>query len=167
MNADKYEVPTFLASTALPEHIEDIKETPADPEKSLSDSELAAGGLVPVKAFMRTKASANALRVQKHREKKEAEGVKQINVQASEEARQVIKAIADRTKAGEALGDVLATLAGTLPSIPQPTPKTETPDPKTERLTTEEKQLVLIGHQVQQLAGWRKALARIIGITTS
>lgn len=151
----------------LPDHIEEITEAPANPDAVLTDEQLAAGGLVKVNAFMRSKASANALRVQKHREKKEAEGVKQINVQASEEARQAIKAIADRTKAGETLPEVLASLAGTLPSIPQPTARTETPDPKGERLTMEEKQLVQIGHQVKRLSGWRKALARVIGLTVS
>lgn len=167
MNKEQYEAPTFLDTKKLPDHIEDVPETPADPETVLTDEQLTAGGLVKVNAFMRSKASANALRVQKHREKKEAEGVKQINVQASEEARQAIKAIADRTKSGETLPEVLASLAGTLPSIPQLAKKTETPDPKAERLTIEEKQLVQIGHQVRSLTGWRKALARIIGLTTS
>jgi len=120
----------------LPDHLEQIPETPADPETVLTDEQLAAGGLVKVNAFMRSKASANALRVQKHREKKEAEGVKQINVQANEEARQAIKAIADRTKAGEALSDVLATLAGTAQATPTATPKAETPKPKPERMTS-------------------------------
>ena len=126
-----------------------------------------AGGLVKVNAFMRSKASANALRVQKHREKKEAEGVKQINVQATEEARQAIKAIAERTKAGEELSNVLASLAGTPAAIPETAPQTKTPDPKAERLTPDEKRLVGIGQRVQALTGWRKALARVIGLISA
>lgn len=144
----------------LPNHIEEITETPTDPESVLTDEQLAAGGLVKVNAFMRSKTSANALRVKKHREKKETEGIKQINVQANEEARQAIKAIADKTKAGEPLSDVLATLAGTTPTA---NPKAETPEP----ITAEEKELVQIGKQVKQLTGWRKAIARMIGIKVS
>lgn len=167
MNKEQYEVPTFLDTKKLPDHIEDVPETPADPETVLTDEQLAAGGLVKVNAFMRSKASANALRVQKHREKKEAEGVKQINVQANEEARQAIKAIAERTKAGEQLSNVLASLAGNPAEIPEAAPQTKTPDPKAERLTQEEKRLVLIGQRVQGLTGWRKALARVIGLISA
>jgi len=148
----------------LPDHLEEIPEIPTNPESILTDEQLAAGGLVKVNAFMRSKASANALRVKKHREKKETEGIKQINVQANEEARQAIKAIADRTKAGEPISDVLATLAGTTPTA---NPKAETPEPKPERITTEEMELVQIGQQVKKLTGWRKAIARMIGIKVS
>lgn len=129
----------------LPDHIEDVTESPTNPDKVLTDDALAAGGLVKVNAFMRTKSSAGALRVQKHRDKKEAEGVKQINVQASEEARQAIKTIAARTGEGEKLENVLAELVG-------------------DRLTTEEKQTIAIGQQVKALTGWRKKVAQAIGI---
>lgn len=129
----------------LPDHIEDVIESPTSPDNVLTDDALAAGGLVKVNAFMRTKSSAGALRVQKHRDKMEAEGVKQINVQASEEARQAIKTIAARTGEGEKLENVLAELV---------------PD----RLTTEEKQTIAIGKQVKALTGWRKKLIRALGI---
>ena len=56
----------------LPDHIEDVIESPTNPDKVLTDDALAAGGLVKVNAFMRTKSSAGALRVQKHRDKKES-----------------------------------------------------------------------------------------------
>jgi len=148
----------------LPDHIEDVTESPTNPDKVLTDDALAAGGLVKVNAFMRTKSSAGALRVQKHRDKKEADGIKQINVEANEEARQAIKAIADRTKAGETLSDVLATLASTAQATPTETLKTETPEPKPERMTIEEMELVQIGQQVKRLTGWRKKIARAIGI---
>lgn len=138
----------------LPDHIEEIAESPVNPETILTDKQLADGGLVKVNAFMRSKAGANALRVQKHRKKKEAEGIKQINIQGNEEMRQTIKVIAERTKAGEPLNKVLATLAGNAPAILP-----------TERLTIEEKQLMQIGQQVKMLTGWRKTLARVIGVT--
>lgn len=151
------------------ETLEDMPQLPADPDKVLTDEQLAAGGLVKVNAFMRSKASANALRVKRHRDRKEAEGVKQINVQATEEAREVIKEIAKRTATGEELESVLAQIVSeagiSLPTAAPEAPRA--PQPKPERLTAEEKRLVAIGHQVETLSGWRRALARIIGLTTS
>lgn len=151
------------------ETLEDMPQLPADPDKVLTDEQLAAGGLVKVNAFMRSKASANALRVKRHRDRKEAEGVKQINVQATEEAREVIKEIAKRTATGEELESVLAQIVSeagiTLPTATPEAP--QAPQPKPERLTAEEKRLVAIGHQVETLTGWRRALARIIGLTAS
>lgn len=151
------------------ETLEDMPQLPADPDKVLTDERLAAGGLVKVNAFMRSKASANALRVKRHRDRKEAEGVKQINVQATEEAREVIKEIAKRTATGEELESVLAQIVSEAGiSLPTAAPEaTKTPQPKPEHLTAEEKRLVAIGHQVETLSGWRRALARIIGLTTS
>lgn len=62
--------------------VEDLKENPVDSSGALTDEQLKDGGLVPVNAFMRTRASKNALRVRKCKKNAEAEGVKQINVQA-------------------------------------------------------------------------------------
>lgn len=89
----------------------------ADPAATLTDAELEAGGLRQVKAFVRTKASRNALRVRKHREKVEAEGLGQVNVVAPTGARDTIKAIARRTAGGESLEAVLRDLAGVVPPV--------------------------------------------------
>jgi hypothetical protein len=82
------------------EYIEDAEdEAPAliDSDKVLTNDELEDGGLVPVRSFMRTRASKSALRVRKSRQKAEAGETgpkrKQLNLQAPTEpaAREVLK----------------------------------------------------------------------------
>lgn len=96
------------------DHLEDAERAQgvADPAAVLTDDQLEAGGLRQVRAFVRTKASKNALRVQKHREKAAAEGLGQVNVVAPEAARKALKTIAKRTSGGEPLEAVLRDLAG-------------------------------------------------------
>ena len=96
------------------DHLEDAERAQgvADPAAVLTDDQLEAGGLRQVRAFVRTKASKNALRVQRHREKAAAEGLGQVNVVAPEAARKALKTIAKRTSGGEPLEAVLRDLAG-------------------------------------------------------
>ena len=81
----------------FPEYIENIPNTPANPDAVLDNDALETGGLVRVSAWMRTKSSANALRVKKHQKRAEAgelgEPRKQLNIQApvDEEARDALK----------------------------------------------------------------------------
>lgn len=91
------------------DHLEDAERAQgvADPAAVLTDDQLEAGGLRQVRAFVRTRASRNALRVQKHREKAAAEGLGQVNVVAPEAARKALKTIAKRTSGGEPLEAVL------------------------------------------------------------
>lgn len=100
----------------LPDHLEDVPERPIDSDRVLSDDELQAGGLQPVKAYVRTKAGKAAERQQRYRQKKEAEGFKQTNVQVPEEHQETIREIARKLREGEPL-DGLAPV--------KPTPKTE------------------------------------------
>lgn len=86
---------------------------PQDPEKVLTDEQLQEGGLVPVKAFMRTKQSRNALRVKAKREKAQEErGVSQVNVQAPEEAQEPIRAIAKETRDGKSVAEAVQAVTG-------------------------------------------------------
>ena len=82
--------------------IEDIEERGpkvVDPDHALTDEQLELGGLTPVRSFVRTKASKNALRVRKAKEKREAGETgparKQLNLQAppEPEARETLKEI--------------------------------------------------------------------------
>jgi hypothetical protein len=103
------------------DHIEDAEKAQkvADPAAVLTDDQLEEGGLRQVRAFVRTRASKNAMRVQKHRDKVGAEGLKQVNVVAPEPARDVVKEIAKRTTSGEPLADVLRDVAHqTAPVVP-------------------------------------------------
>jgi len=96
----------------LPDHLENVPERPIDPDRVLSDDELQAGGLQPVKAYVRTKASKAADRQKRWRDKKATEGLKQTNVQVPEEHQETIKEIARRLREGEPVESV--------PAKPQP-----------------------------------------------
>lgn len=63
---------------------------------ALTDEQLAAGGMVPVKAYMRTSKSNDALRQKKKRKKKEAMGLKQtgVIVPDNDEARTAMRIVA-------------------------------------------------------------------------
>lgn len=80
-------------------HLEDAQsvELPHD-EKTLTDSELEQAGLVKTSAFVRTRKSKNALRVQKHKDKKAEQGIKQLNIEVPEQYRDIFKAIAKELK---------------------------------------------------------------------
>lgn len=100
-------------------HIEDAEndQAMADPAKTLTDEQLEDGGLRPVRAFVRTRASKNALRVAKSKELKAEQGIKQVNVQAPEQVHTALKEIARRTTAGESLA---AAIAQAVPELAQP-----------------------------------------------
>jgi hypothetical protein len=76
-----------------------------DAERALSDEELAAGGVVPVKAYMRTKASKNALRQKKAKAKALNSDTprKQLNLMApaDDAARAALKAVAEKMSDGQ------------------------------------------------------------------
>jgi hypothetical protein len=77
-------------------HLEDAQnvQLPTN-EKTLTDNELEQAGLVKTSAFIRTKKSKNALRIEKHKDKKLAEkGVKQLNIEVPEQHRDIFKALA-------------------------------------------------------------------------
>jgi len=80
-------------------HLEDAQGIPLPvDEKTLTDSELEQAGLVKTSAFVRTKKSKNALRVQKHKDKKAQKGVKQLNIEVPEQYRDIFKVIAKELK---------------------------------------------------------------------
>jgi hypothetical protein len=90
-------------SANLPLHIaETIEEAEAMGPSSvlvddaLDDDRLARGGVVPVKAYLRTKASAEALRQRRKRERQAAKGTKQVAVAApaDDASRDAIKVFA-------------------------------------------------------------------------
>lgn len=97
--------PTNPKSVHLAEHIEEVPNRPMDAERALSDDELAAGGVVPVKAYMRTKASKNALRQKKAKAKALNSDTprKQLNLMApaDDAARAALKAVAEKMSDGQ------------------------------------------------------------------
>jgi len=123
-----------------------------DPSAVLTDDQLQAGGLRPVKAFVRTRVSRNAMRVKKHREKAAQEGLEQVNVVAPPDAREVVKLIAKRTAAGEPLEAVLLDLT----KSPAPVRKVDTP-----ALASTDAALISAAHR-PGLRGW--LIRRLAGL---
>jgi hypothetical protein len=92
-------------------HIEDAEnvELPRN-NKTFTDTELEQAGLVKTSAFVRTKRSKNALRIEKHKQKKEEIGIKQLNIEVSEQHREAMKAIAAALKEGKTLQEATQTM---------------------------------------------------------
>lgn len=88
-----------LQKMSAASHIEDVADGPIDADAVLTDDDLRIGGLVPIRTFIRSRASANALRVQKAKAKAQTgeDGVarRQLNLVAPIEAdaRDVLKAV--------------------------------------------------------------------------
>jgi hypothetical protein len=76
-------------------NLEDAQNVPLPTDdKTFTDTELEQAGLVKTSAFVRTKKSKNALRIEKHKQKKADNGVKQLNIEVPEQHRDIFKAIA-------------------------------------------------------------------------
>ena len=76
-------------------NLEDAQNVPLPTDdKTFTDTELEQAGLVKTSAFVRTKKSKNALRIEKHKQKKAENGVKQLNIEVPEQHRDIFKALA-------------------------------------------------------------------------
>lgn len=73
----------------------------ADEKRVLGDEELHAGGLRPVRSWVRTKASRNALRQRRMREREEAQGIKQVTVKTKPEYHDAVKQLAQVSREGD------------------------------------------------------------------
>lgn len=106
-------------------HLEDAQnvQLPTS-EKTYTDAELEQAGLVKTSAFVRTKKSKNALRIEKHKQKKEQQGIKQLNVEVPEQHRDLIKSFSKALKEGLSAEEAVKTL---FPSKQTPTATPEKP----------------------------------------
>lgn len=154
-------------------HIEDAKavDLPTDENKTLTDSELEQAGLVKTSAFVRTKRSKNALRVEKNREKKAADGVKQLNVEVPEQHRDLLKAMAKGMKDGLSPSEALRMASGDVdPAKPgQQSPDSKkTPQSDSERQNETNQELVIgYGKKVAEIksqGGIRGLLLKMAGV---
>jgi hypothetical protein len=127
-----------------------------DAGKVLTEDDLLNGGFAPVRAYVRTRAGKAATRQQRHREKLQDEGVKQVNVQAPAEAHPVIRALAERLRQGEDLQAVLRDLAKTgAPAAPDAKPQPQPqPQPRPRPAASDPVAEVI------QRGGWRAWLLR-------
>ncbi len=86
----------------------------------LTDSELAAHGLIKIEAFTRTKSASkgNAVRAKRARQKAKELGVSQLNIMAPEIAHPTIKEMAKKLQAGLPLVEVLQSLLAEQSKVP-------------------------------------------------
>jgi hypothetical protein len=131
-------------------HIEDAEkaQTPVQGAKTLSDEELEIAGLIRTSAFVRSNRSKNALRIEKHKQKKEELGIKQLNIEVPEQHRETMKQLANALKDGQSITDALKTI-----STDTKTPEQQkTPTKATESVKTEETiNYVTIGMKVAEI----------------
>lgn len=134
-----------------PDYIEDATgRAVIDAERVLSEDDLLAGGLTPVRAYVRTRAGKAASRQQRHRKKLESGGAKQVNIVAPVEAHPVLKVLAERLREGEDLQAVLRDLAKTGAQTSAAAPRNK-PKPTVEADPV---------NQVIERGGWRAWLLR-------
>lgn len=145
-----------MAEKPLPDHVEDVPDAPQLIDGALTDEQLAEGGLVPVRTFMRTRSSANALRIQKARAKAEAGADdraprKQLNITApaSDDARDALKAISEALLNGKTTPAALRAVLSPAPAQP--------PAPPVDHIA------LALGQRVQEIiarGGWRARVLR-------
>jgi hypothetical protein len=89
-------------------------------DSGLTDSELAAHGLIKIEAFTRTNAASkgNAARAKRARQKAKELGVSQLNIMAPEIAHPTIKELAKKLQAGLPLVEVLQSLLAEQSKVP-------------------------------------------------
>lgn len=116
-------------------HIEDAEnaQTPLEGVKTLSDEELEIAGLIRTSAFVRSKRSKNALRVEKHKKQKEEQGIKQLNIEVPDQYREIMKHLANALKEGQSIEDALKSIQ----SDTKPTTNNKTPQKAPESLSEE------------------------------
>jgi hypothetical protein len=131
----------FLGHVVNLEDAQNVK-LPTD-EKTLSDNELEQAGLVKTSAFVRSNRSKNALRIEKHKEKKAEIGIKQLNIEVPEQYRDTLKVIASELKDGKTLEEAIKTADGNLFQA-----KPGHKDKKTPHKTPESHKSVLAGKYV-------------------
>lgn len=147
-------------------YLEDALEAdlPAD-DKTLTDAELEKAGLVKTAAFVRSRRSKNALRIERTREKLKAEGIKQVNVQIPEQHAEVIKQFAKDLASGAEPADAAKKIAGDNDfALTQNQYRQE---PERPAISKKEQHALRLGKQVEDIAskgGLRLLFLRLAGV---
>lgn len=147
-------------------YLEDALEAdlPVD-DKTLTDAELEKAGLVKTAAFVRSRRSKNALRIERTREKLKAEGIKQVNVQIPEQHAEVIKQFAKDLASGAEPADAAKKIAGDDDfALTQNQYRQE---PERPAMSQKEKRVMQLGSQVEAIAfkgGFSLLLLKLAGI---
>lgn len=146
-------------------YLEDALEAdlPAD-DKTLTDAELEKAGLVKTAAFVRSRRSKNALRIERTREKLKAEGIKQVNVQIPEQHADLVKQFAKDLAAGVEPADAAKKIVGDDFELTQKQHQQESKSPV---VSLRERQVVQLGLQVESIAakgGFTLLLLKLAGV---
>lgn len=131
-------------------HLEDAQnvQLPTS-EKTYTDAELEQAGLVKTSAFVRTKKSKNALRIEKHKQKKAEQGVKQLNVEVPEQHRGMVKSFSKALKDGLSPEEAVKTL---FPSKQTPAATPEKPQKAPDSdFESKTKEYATIGQKVAEI----------------
>lgn len=135
------------------EYVDEVRSHPIDCDAPLSEEALASGGLVKVNAYVRTRSSANALRVKKSRQRAASDGLRQLNVVVPVEAHAAIKAFAKGLQRGNSVADAAKSLLADEPNAILHS-KDAQQAAVLERLAV----------QLAQMSGWRRWIARLVGL---
>jgi len=103
------------------EDFEAMSPSEVDEALVLDDDALVQSGMVPIKAWARSKASANALRQRRKRERQAEGGAKQVAVlaPADEASREALKAVGAAMRDGALEAALVSQMAGTEPAFAQ------------------------------------------------
>lgn len=147
-------------------YLEDALEAdlPGD-DKTLTDAELEKAGLVKTAAFVRSRRSKNALRIERTREKLKSEGIKQVNVQIPERHAEVIKQFAKDLAAGEEPADAAKKIAGDNDFALTQNQYRQAPERPA--ISKKEQRILQLGSQVEKIAakgGVRLFFLKLAGI---
>lgn len=145
-------------------HLEDAQnvQLPTS-ENTLSDAELEQAGLVKTSAFVRTKKSKNALRIEKHKQKKAEQGVKQLNVEVPEQHRDLLKSFSKALKDGLSPEEAVKTLfpSKQTPAAPEKKPQ-KAPDSDFSQEAKESDKIIKKCSQVLSEGGFKAWLLKTI-----
>lgn len=140
------------------EYIDDVRDQPIDCNAALSDEALATSGLVRVSAYVRTRSSANALRIKKARQRAAADGLRQLNVVVPIEAHAAIRAFVKDLQAGSGVVDAAKALLVGESAAGTPDVVVQLVDVKRAAV------LERLAAQLAGLSGWRRWFARLAGL---
>lgn len=145
-------------------HLEDAQnvQLPTS-EKTYTDAELEQAGLVKTSAFVRTKKSKNALRIEKHKQKKAEQGVKQLNVEVPEQHRDLLKSFSKALKDGLSPEEAVKTLfpSKQTPAAPEKKPQ-KAPDSDFSQEAKESDKIIKKCSQVLSEGGFKAWLLKTI-----
>lgn len=140
----------------------ELENTKSDETLEVTDEQLAELGLKKRVAYVKdgSAKTAAARRKEKSREKQKEAGLEQVTVAAAEPVRQIVKQLAERTKAGEDLNAVLASLVPVVP-VPVPVPQ-QVLERVVQKLTDEQERLIELGRRADTLKGWKGLLVTLL-----